>query len=64
MLTIFKYVCCIVGFITAILLLAAALFNLSGIRKKHYTTFGTGMCVYMILAAAAIAVLSGYFIAM
>ena len=64
MLTVFKYVSCIIGFIVAILLLSAALSNLVSVKKKHYATFGMGMCIYMILIGVVIAALSGFFIAM
>ena len=64
MFTAYKWIVSLLGFAAAILLFRAAFVNLSRIKKKHYATFGAAMCVFMLLAAIAMAALAGYFIAM
>ena len=64
MLTAYKWIVSIVGFVAAALLFRAAITNLSRIKKNHYANFGAVMCVFMLIAAVVIACLAGYFIAM
>lgn len=64
MLTAYKWIISLLGFVAAILLFRAALVNLGRIKKQHYAAFGVAMCAFMLIAAIAIAALSGYFIAM
>jgi len=64
MLTAYKWIISLIGFAAAVLLFRASMVNLGRIRQKHYANFGVVMCVFMLIAAVAIAALSGYFIAM
>ena len=62
MLTIYKYVVCILGFAVSILLMSIAFRNLAQIKKKHYTNFGAPICVVMLIMSVAISALAGYFL--
>ncbi|MGI6004627.1 MAG: hypothetical protein ACOX88_04340 [Christensenellales bacterium] len=64
MITTFRIIVIIAALGVSIWCLTAALVNLSKIKKNRSSSFGKGMCVYLIVVSVILALEAGLFLAM